>query len=420
MQNHKLVFFIIILISSMGQIMSDLYLPALPAIQQALHTNVRWVQWSISAYMIGFAVTPLIYGPLSDGIGRRKPLLFGMSLSLCGTLICIAAHNIEAFIIGRLLQGLGTGACSTLMRSVMRDLFQGETLIRYISYSSLIGVLILSAGPLLGSYLLYYYGWQSNFIFLAFYGAIALVSYLIYVPETNHHRRRANLRPHVIYKNIKKLFTCNTYLSYAVFSASAYGSIIAWLTVGPVLLQYEYHFTAIQVGYVTLLTGLSFGVGALLNSYFVKVVGCDEMIRIGFIGLLFSGTMMSLIAMTHMNNVTVLLALVVILFLSVPMIFPNSSIGGLAIFRRIVGNASAFYALIQVCGGFFSSTLLALAPEISIMPMALVIVVYSSTALYIHNRVIHKATTTTGATTDEITDERLSEAVMVNHQVNKQ
>ncbi len=80
----KLIFLIVVLVSSLGQLTSDLYLPSLPAIAMDLHSNNQAAQWTLSIYMLGFAITQLLYGPISDGIGRRKPLLIGLMIGLVG------------------------------------------------------------------------------------------------------------------------------------------------------------------------------------------------------------------------------------------------------------------------------------------------------------------------------------------------
>ena len=106
MKKKSLAFFsILVLISSLGQITSDMYLPSLPAISHAFSTSHDLVQLTLSFYMVGFCLSQFIYAPLSDGIGRRIPLLFGISLSILGGMVCLSAKTIEILIVGRVLQG---------------------------------------------------------------------------------------------------------------------------------------------------------------------------------------------------------------------------------------------------------------------------------------------------------------------------
>jgi len=106
--------------------------------------------------MLGFAISQLVYGPISDGVGRRKPLLWGLTLCMLGSLMCFSAQKINILIIGRLLQGIGAGACGALFRPILSDLFSGQKLAKYASISSLLSIWFLAVGPVLGGYILYY------------------------------------------------------------------------------------------------------------------------------------------------------------------------------------------------------------------------------------------------------------------------
>src|SRR3990167_8473181 len=135
MARNNIIFLIMVMVSSLGQIMSDVYLPSLPAIGIGLHAGSQAAQFSLSIYMFGFAISILVYGPLSDGIGRRKPLLVGLCLCLIGSIVCFSAQSIQIMIIGRLVQGLGAGATLSISQPILRDLFDGKTLAKYSSYS---------------------------------------------------------------------------------------------------------------------------------------------------------------------------------------------------------------------------------------------------------------------------------------------
>ena len=122
MKKTFLFFIFLFLISCLGQISSDLYLPALPTIRDAFHTTARLMQLSLAIYMLGFSLSHLIYGPISDYTGRKNPLLFGISICILGTLFCRFSSNIEILLIGRLLQGAGAGAGAGLAGGVGREI----------------------------------------------------------------------------------------------------------------------------------------------------------------------------------------------------------------------------------------------------------------------------------------------------------
>ncbi len=124
MKSKFWIFTIILLIGCLSQMGSDIYSPSVPAIAQALHTHLGLVQWTMAIYMLGVALSLLFYGPLSDSIGRKKPLIIGLSLVLLGNVICLLSRNINTLLIGRFVQGCGAGACAGLWRAIFRDVFK--------------------------------------------------------------------------------------------------------------------------------------------------------------------------------------------------------------------------------------------------------------------------------------------------------
>lgn len=237
MQHKKIIFIVATFASALGQVTSDLYLPSLPAISQGLNTTDHIAQLTIATYMIGFSLSQLVYGPLSDGIGRRKPLLFGLVLCLIGGVICLTAQNIETVIVGRLLQGVGAGACGALFRPIFSDLFSGEKLAKYGSYAALVGIWFLAIGPVFGGYIQHYMNWRMNFVVLVTASLIALFAVMLVLPETNIHLHPSNLRVSKIKKNLIALLTSPTFLGYNFCSLLTYGAITAWLTAGTIVLQ---------------------------------------------------------------------------------------------------------------------------------------------------------------------------------------
>ena len=179
MNSNKLLFFVIILAACLTQFAADIYAPSLPAIATNLNTSLDLTQWSMAIYMWGVALTLLIYGPLSDGVGRKGPIVVGLSIMIIGSIICMLAPNIEFLIIGRFIQGCGAGACAGLWRSVFRDVFTGEQLAKYGSYFTIFVMFIVPAAPALGGYLQQLFGWRASFVFMSFYAVFALLSIIL-------------------------------------------------------------------------------------------------------------------------------------------------------------------------------------------------------------------------------------------------
>ena len=142
--DKKYVFlFIILLVSCVTGIASDLYAPSMPSISQELDVSIDRVQWSMAIYMLGVSLFQFFYGSLSDIFGRKPILLLGLSVFFVGSLICFFSSDIEWVIFGRFIQGSGAAACAALWRAIFRDVFKSEELAKYGSYLSVIMVFVL-------------------------------------------------------------------------------------------------------------------------------------------------------------------------------------------------------------------------------------------------------------------------------------
>ena len=128
MDSKTALFGALLLAVCLTQFAVDIYASAIIAIATDFNVDVTMVQWSMSIYMFGVATSQLVYGPVSEGVGRKKPLLFGLGIMLIGCLICLSAQYIDVLIAGRFVQGAGAGACAALWRSIFRDSFKGEEL----------------------------------------------------------------------------------------------------------------------------------------------------------------------------------------------------------------------------------------------------------------------------------------------------
>src|SRR3990167_8460273 len=253
-----LFFVFLFLISCLGQMSSDVYLPALPTIRNAFDTTENWMQCSLAIYMLGFSLSHLIYGPISDDVGRKKPLVIGIGICIIGTLCCRFSTGIELLIIGRLLQGIGAGAGAALFLSILRDVYHGNQLAKISSFLAISRVILLACSPLIGGYLMHFFEWQACFTFLLIYAGICFIASAFIFKESNpyaHLEKTTFLR---MAKNINMLLSHRIFMGYAFCVMLAFGGILAWLTTLPFLLQDIVGLSPIEFGWVSALSGLFF------------------------------------------------------------------------------------------------------------------------------------------------------------------
>ncbi len=383
MRSTIVIFVIVTIIQALGQAMADIYLPSFPAIALGFHSSLQNVEFTLTIYALGYGLSQLIYGPLSDGIGRKKPLLVGLSLCTVGSLICGCAPNIGVLLLGRLCQALGAGATLTIGGAILRDLFEGSTLAKYTSYSGIVFVIFLAMAPLLGGYIQVYSGWRATFALIGVLSLLAFVVMMIYVPETNLYVKPENLRYQKIKRNVKTLLSSPLFLGYTACSLLTYGAILAWVTGGPALLETVIGLTPVQYGWVYAITGCAFAVGAFVNSLLVPRFGINRMLQIGLMCMLFSGTLMLALKLMGYINTLVIAGPAILLSFSASLVFPNTSAGLFQPFPRIAGIASAIFYSTRLLGGAIFSAVIALLPHATQTPMALALMAGSMLSLIV-------------------------------------
>ncbi|WP_161867712.1 multidrug effflux MFS transporter [Pseudomonas yangonensis] len=171
-------------LTALDAIAIDMYLPAMPAMQQHFSTTSGWVQASLAIFLIGLAVGQLVYGPIADRYGRRKPLLVGMACFVLGSLLILSADHIETVLAGRLLQAIGGAAALVIPRAIVADLFEDAQAARVYSMLMLVMGLGPVLAPSLGGVLAEYFGWQAIFVTLSLFGLLCLAAVLLWVEES--------------------------------------------------------------------------------------------------------------------------------------------------------------------------------------------------------------------------------------------
>jgi DHA1 family bicyclomycin/chloramphenicol resistance-like MFS transporter len=269
-------------------ISTDLYLPALPAIGADLGAGIEQVQLTLSLFLVGFGTAQLAWGPLSDRIGRRPPLLAGTLLYVLASLACMLAPSIEALVLGRIVQAVAACSGVVLGRAVVRDLYEPADAARVLAYLGTAMALAPILGPILGGWLTLTFGWRSTFAALALFGGLAFVGVWRAVPETNLGKDPHATRPARLAANYAALLRDRRYLARVALAALGYAGIFTFISGSPHLLidavglrpdQYGLCFAAGVAGWMA----GTFAAGRLNR-------------RLGLAGLLRHGTRISAVA----------------------------------------------------------------------------------------------------------------------------
>ena len=180
-------------LTALAPLSTDLYLPTLPDIGRAFGVSPARVQLTLSAYLVGFALGQIAYGPISDWYGRKSGLLVALACYCIGSLICLAAPSIDVLIGARVLQAFGGSGAIVLARAVVRDLYSGARAGKELSVMGLVMAFAPVSAPLLGGILHTLFGWRSAFAALLAFGLVLIVTVRRKLPETLGERPEARL-----------------------------------------------------------------------------------------------------------------------------------------------------------------------------------------------------------------------------------
>ncbi|WP_328822484.1 multidrug effflux MFS transporter [Micromonospora rubida] len=241
---------------AVGPLTIDMYLPALPALVADFDTTSAAVQMTLTGTLAGLALGQLVIGPLSDAVGRRKPLIAGIALHVVASLLCVVAPNIAVLGALRVVQGLGVAAASVVAMAVVRDLFDGTEFARLLSRLLLVMGAAPILAPTLGSGLLRWTDWRGVFVALAAFGVLLVVVAALGLRETlpAERRRRGGVRATA--RVYGSLLRDRTFVGLVLVAGLAMAALFAYVAGSSFVFQEQYGLNEQQFG-------LAFGAGAV-------------------------------------------------------------------------------------------------------------------------------------------------------------
>lgn len=372
--NERLIMVLAVIFAAVGPFSSDSYLPSLPAMTQVFHSSANTMQLTITIYMLGFSLSQLIYGPLSDRLGRRIVMLIGLAICTVGSLLCSLTTSVLALMFARLVQGAGVGVTNALFRAIMRDTFTGERMAQAASFVGIIFAIAPAVAPITGGYIEAYFGWRANFIFIALLVISVWLIVWRWLPETNKNLDSTATQTKVVIKNYFTLLTSRTFMSHAALSSLGVAGIIAYITASPFLLQTILGLSPVQYGWLAIYIMAGSIFGQVLNSILVTKVGTKRMLLTGITVMLTSGTAMFAIGIAGFMNVYVIMLPVLFFITGGCFVFANAMTNAFHPFPHIAGSAGAMYGFLQLFGAFITSLLVAGIHETNQIPLALIFI----------------------------------------------
>lgn len=260
--HRRRVLYIVLLgaLTALGPFTIDLYLPAFPVLEADFATSATAIQLTLTGTMIGFALGQLIVGPLSDKVGRRVPLLSVTALHVVASVAAALAPTLELLSVARVFQGAGAAAGGVVAAAIVRDLFGGRRLVVMLSRLALVSGVAPVLAPLVGSALLAIMPWRGIFIVLAVYGAVMLVSAVVFLPETLPPARRHERGSTTVWQRYRSVFSDRVFIGVLIIGGMTFSGLFSYLSSSSFLFQLDYQLSPQEYGLMFAVN--SFGVVA--------------------------------------------------------------------------------------------------------------------------------------------------------------
>ena len=335
---------------SFGPMAIDMYLPALPAIGLAFRVGQDKVQWSLSAFFLGFGIGQIVWGTLADWLGRRRPVAAGILLYGIGCIGCSLTNDIGHLAVWRFVQALGACAGPVLARAMVRDVFGRDRAASVLSLMMLVMGVAPMVAPVLGGHILLVGSWRTIFWVQACFVIVAFAG-LFTLPETLPVARRQPARVGGMIYAYVRLLADRRYLGYALSSSFIYGGMFAYISGTPFVYIELFGVRPENYGYLFGINIVGMIVVNTANSRAVLKFGTDRVLRIGCLLAALVGMALLGFAVTGYGGLASIATALFLFMALTGMIAANAMAGGMSIRPEIAGSASALTGALQFVFG---------------------------------------------------------------------
>jgi len=350
----------------------DMYLPAMPVIEKVFHTSTASVQMTMVTFLVGYALGQPLYGPITDRFGRKPPLYASLLVFIIASAACALSPSIPVMSIARLVQAVGACGGAVMSRAMVTDLFPAHELRRIFSMLVLVLGVSPVIAPLIGSYLLVWFGWNSAFITQALLGTVCLLGMHFRLPESLPHDARRALRLDLIKSAYMRLFRDRTFLGASVVCGFSTAGTFAYIASAPFVFIVLYRVPTERFGWLFGSVAAGMVVASQINGRMShriplwRVLRTANMVQLGA-GVLLLGSVLS-----GIGGMWSVFACVFIYVSAQGFVFPNGSAIAMMRHGQIAGTASALLGTNSFLIAALTTTFLGFINSPA-LPMAIVI-----------------------------------------------
>jgi len=368
--------FVLILSALMAvtSLSTDIYLPAMPVMAIDLQGDA---ELTITGFLIGFCIAQLIWGPISDRFGRRRPMFFGMGLFVIGSAGCALSTDMVQIVFWRVFQALGACTGPMLARAMIRDLFSRTRAAHMLSTLMIIMAIAPIAGPLVGGQMIKFTSWHTIFWLLAIIGTLLLIS-LFWLPETLPTEKRIQASVPGAFRNYKSLLTNTSYMRFTLCLTFYYVAAYAFITGSPFVYITWFGVDPQHYGWLFAVNVVGLMAVSMVNRRLVHRYPLETLLRIAVFIAAIAALALAVTTGLGVGGISVIVATVFVFFSMNGIIAATSTACALDAVPEVAGSASALMGALQYGSGIVSSLLLALFSDGTPWTMGWIIAVFTA------------------------------------------
>lgn len=347
-----LVVLVLSLLLGIQPVTTDLYLPALPSLTEGFGAAMPQAQLTLTALLLAFGISQLVWGPLSDRFGRRPVLLWGLGAYTLASVGCALAASMPLLILWRTVQGAAMGAAVMGARAVVRDLYTPETGARVMSKGLTgLGVIACACAPL-GGLLSDVFGWRYALTALAVFGAAALAVVALRFQETVPRKNPTALRPAMLYSTWLTILRHPTFLAWSALSAASYAGLFTFLATSSFVFIQVLGLSRTQYGLVMFSMAFVYILGTFMCRRLLPRYGVRRSVAIAGGITLAGGTLVGGLALAGVHNTWAILLPYFLFMLGHGVHQPCGQSGAVGPFPHAAGAASALNGFLMMIAAF--------------------------------------------------------------------
>ena len=363
-------------LSAFGPFAIDMYLPAFSRIAKDLGSTIGTVQITLAIFLLGLAVGQVLWGTLSDHVGRRAPLLAGCLLFSCMAIVCAMTHSIHTLIAARFLMGVGGSAGVVVARAIVRDLFEEQEAARFYSMMMIIGGVAPIVAPFLGSLLLTYYAWRAIFWTIAVFGCFCIAAILRNIPETLARENRMSGHIIDVFRGYGQVLVHRRFLGPALAVGCTSGMLFTYIASSSFIFIELFGVPVALFGFLFATNSIGLYIGGQSNRWLLRRFTSEQLLRKGM-GVNIC-TALSLVgcARTGFGGFPLFFGVLFLCLTTLGVILPNATAMAMQPFAAEAGTASALLGICQFILGATGGTLVGIFHNGTALPMAIQIACY--------------------------------------------